>query len=53
MVSWPGPGGTLQTNSDFTTANWGVYGGAISNSGGTNTVTLPPSGSSLYFRLTN
>jgi len=53
MVSWPGPGGTLQTNADLSTANWGVYGGTVSSSGGTNSVTLPPTGGSLYFRLTN
>jgi sugar lactone lactonase YvrE len=53
LVSWPGPGGTLQTNADLSTANWGVFGGTVNNSGGTNSVTLPPSGGSLYFRLTN
>ena len=40
MISWPGTFGTLQTNSDLTTSNWGVYGGAVSNSNGTNSVTL-------------
>ena len=53
VISWPGPGGTLQTNSDLTTANWGVYGGAVTSGNGTNSVTLLPSGGSLYFRLTN
>jgi hypothetical protein len=53
MVAWPGPGGTLQTNADLTTGNWGVYGGAINSGGGTNSVTFPPASGSLYFRLTN
>ena len=52
MVSWPGPGGTLQTNSNLSTANWGVYGGTINSSNGTNSVTLPASGGILFFRLT-
>jgi sugar lactone lactonase YvrE len=53
VISWPGSGFTLQTNADLTTANWGNYGGLITSGSGTNSVTLPPSGGALFFRLTN
>ncbi len=53
VVSWPGSFGTLQTNADLTTTNWGGYGGTIVNNNGTNSVTLSPSAGALFFRLTN
>jgi hypothetical protein len=53
VVSWPGSFGTLQTNSDLSTQNWAAYGGAAGNNNGTNTVTLTPTGTALYFRLTH
>ena len=51
-VSWPGFG-VLQTNATLNTSNWGNYGGNISISNGTNSVTLPAPAGNLFFRLTN
>ncbi|HVM47427.1 MAG TPA: hypothetical protein VMU04_05335 [Candidatus Acidoferrum sp.] len=48
----PGAGSiTLQTNATPTTTNWVAYGGTITSSGSTNSVTLPSQSGSLYFRL--
>jgi streptogramin lyase len=50
-ITWPGTGFTLQTNASLTTKNWGVYGGTVNSSNGTNSVTvLSPMGDS-FFRL--
>jgi hypothetical protein len=52
LVSWPAVSGyVLQTNTDLTTTNWGDYLGTVNNTNGTNSVTLPKSGGSLFFRL--
>jgi hypothetical protein len=54
VISWPNLGAyALQTNADLTTANWGVYGGAVTTSNGTNSVTFPTPAGNLFFRLTN
>ena len=51
-VSWPAAlAATLQTNSSLASTNWTAYGGTVSNLGGTNTVTLAPRMSKLFFRL--
>jgi hypothetical protein len=52
VISWPEPGGLLQTNSDLSTPNWSTYGGAVSSSNGTNSVTLTLGSANLYFRIT-
>jgi hypothetical protein len=51
-VSWPATAGfVLQTNTNLTTANWGDYTGTINTITGTNSVTMPKTGGSLFFRL--
>jgi hypothetical protein len=43
---------TLQTNSTLTaTGSWITFGGSISSSGGTNSVTISPPTGTVYFRL--
>jgi PKD repeat protein len=53
VVSWPATGNfILQTNGSLTTPNWANYGGAVTTSNGTNSVTLPlPATGTLFFRL--
>ena len=52
VIAWPATGTwLLQTNADLATPNWGVYGGAVNTANGTNSVTLPPSAPTLFFRL--
>ena len=52
VVSWANIGShTLQTNSNPATASWLGYGGNISLSGGTNSVTISPTAGNLFFRL--
>jgi streptogramin lyase len=54
VISWPSVGSyTLQTNANLAASNWVGYGGAISTSNGTNSVTFTPSAGKLFFRLTN
>jgi len=53
LVSWPGSFGTLQTNANLTTGNWGVYGGTVSSANGTNSATIPAATGNLFFRLSN
>ncbi len=54
VIFWPNVGSyTLQTNANLAAANWVGYGGAISISNGTNSITLTPSAQKLFFRLTN
>jgi hypothetical protein len=54
VISWPNVGSyTLQTNASLAASNWAGYGGAISTSNGTNSLTLTPSAGKLFFRLTN
>ena len=51
-VSWPAAlVATLQTNSSLASTNWTAYGGTVISLGGTNTVTLAPTTSKLFFRL--
>jgi hypothetical protein len=53
-VWWlPGSGSyTLQTNTSLSaTAGWADFGGTITSSGGTNSVTLSPPAGTLFFRL--
>lgn len=51
-VSWPAPGAyILQTNRNLSASGWNDYSGAVGTANGTNTVTITPSGTSLYFRL--
>jgi hypothetical protein len=51
-VSWAATAGfVLQTNTDLTTINWGDYTGTINNTNGMNSVTLPKTSGSLFFRL--
>src|ERR1035437_1703518 len=53
VVSWPSLGSyTLQSNADLTTTNWVNYGGTVTTSNGTNSVTIPPPVGNLFFRLT-
>jgi sugar lactone lactonase YvrE len=53
VISWPNLGSyTLQSNADLTTTNWVNYGGAVTTSNGTNSVTIPPPVGNLFFRLT-
>jgi hypothetical protein len=55
MVWWiPGTGSsTLQTNSSLSASGaWAAFGGAITSSGGTNSVSVSPTAGNLYFRLT-
>jgi len=40
-----------QTNNSLTTTNWTAYGGTISSSGGTNSVSVTPAVGNLFFRL--
>ena len=53
VVSWSNVGGyTLQTNGNLATPNWAGYGGAVTTSGGTSSIVLPPPAGKLFFRLT-
>lgn len=53
LVSWPGSFGTLQTNANLATGNWGVYGGTVNSANGTNSTTIPAATGNLFFRLSN
>jgi len=54
VVSWPDSGShTLQTNGNLTTTNWVNYGGIITTTNGTNSVTIAPPTGNLFFRLAN
>jgi ribosomal protein S11 len=54
VVSWPDSGNfTLETNGNLTTTNWGNYGGTITTTNGTNSVTITPPTGNLFFRLAN
>jgi hypothetical protein len=44
-------GWTLQQNADITTTNWTPSGGAVSNDGTNNFITITPSPGNLFFRL--
>ena len=52
VVSWPDVAiYTVQTNSDLMTTNWDSYGGTVTTSNGTNSVTVSPPTGNLFFRL--
>ena len=52
VVSWAStPASTLITNANLNTTNWVAYGGSVSSSGGTNSVTITPPAGKLFFRL--
>jgi Repeat of unknown function (DUF6923) len=53
VVRWPGSASAfrLQQNTNVNTANWVANTNSVSQVNGTNQVTLPPSGSTLFFRL--
>jgi hypothetical protein len=52
IISWPNTGSyTLQTNGNLSTSSWIGYGGNISTSNGTNSVTITPPAGNLFFRL--
>jgi hypothetical protein len=51
-VAWPDKGSySLQTNSSPFAPNWGVYGGPVSSTNGTNSATIQPLDASEFFRL--
>ena len=52
-ISWPSSDGsfTLQTNGNLATSSWVDYGGTMNSAGGTNSITVSPSASNLFFRL--
>jgi sugar lactone lactonase YvrE len=52
QVYWPGASGTLLTNADLSTTNWVAYGGAVTTSNGTNSVSFTAPPATLFFRLT-
>ena len=53
-VSWANLGSyTLQTNGNLTAPGWNAYGGTVTTSNGTNSVTITPPTGSLFFRLGN
>ena len=54
VISWVGSSSlVIQTNGSLTTPNWGNYGGAVSSSNTTNSVTIAPPVGTLFFRLAN
>lgn len=50
-VAWPATGSYQLLTNDSLIGSWGVYGGAISNNNGTDTVILARSSSHRFFRL--
>lgn len=51
-VAWPNTGTyELLTNSSILSPNWGVYGGTIQTTNGTNRVVVPRLATSEFFRL--
>lgn len=52
-VAWPASatGFLLQTNPNPGTTAWGNYGGTVSTSNGTNSITITPPTGNLFFRL--
>lgn len=53
IVSWPNTAScTLQTNNNLATVpGWKAYGGTVSTSSGTNSITISPPTGKLFFRL--
>ncbi|HUC86672.1 MAG TPA: hypothetical protein VL970_15855 [Candidatus Acidoferrales bacterium] len=52
VLFWPNTGSyQLETNSNLSTSNWIGYGGPVNNADGTNSVTISPGLSPLFFRL--
>jgi hypothetical protein len=53
-VAWPDRGlFMLQTNGNLITPNWGIYGGSMATTNGTNSVTIKPLADTEFFRLTD
>jgi streptogramin lyase len=53
-LSWPNTGNyILQTNANLSATPWGAYSGTITTVNGTNTATMNPGTSRLFFRLAN
>jgi hypothetical protein len=55
IVSWLASvtGFSLQTNANVAASSWVKYGGTITTSNGTNSVTMTPPTGNLFFRLAN
>jgi hypothetical protein len=54
IVFWLANGSyNLQTNGNLAATNWVDYGGTITTSNGTNSVTFTPPKGNLYFRLSS
>jgi hypothetical protein len=53
IVSWPNTAScTLRTNNNLVTvSDWNAYGGTVSTSNGTNSITISPPTGKLFFRL--
>lgn len=52
VVSWPNTGSyTLQTNGNLSASSWVAYGGMVTTSNGTNSITITPPAGNLFFRL--
>ncbi|MGA9779516.1 MAG: hypothetical protein WBS33_14695 [Verrucomicrobiia bacterium] len=54
VLSWPNTGSyTLQTNGDLSTPSWADYGGTVTTTNGTNSVTVTSPTGNMYFRLSD
>jgi sugar lactone lactonase YvrE len=54
QLSWlSGGSSVLETNSNLSSTNWGVYGGTLSSANGTNSVMVSTTNRNLFFRLGN
>jgi hypothetical protein len=55
LVSWlaTATGFSLQTNANVAASSWVKYGGTITTSNGTNSITVTPPMGNLFFRLAN
>ncbi len=52
IVSWPNTGSyTLQTSGNLSISSWIGYGGTVTTTNGTNSVTITPPTGNLFFRL--
>ena len=54
VVSWPNSGSyTLQATTNLTAPNWTGYGGTVTTTNGTNSVTVTPPNGNMFFRLSD
>lgn len=54
VFSWPSVAGyTLQTNGTLQTGNWVNYGGPITATNGTNSISIPSPAGKMFFRLSS